>query len=137
MMDDRLTFNLLCSGNTVGVFQLESSGMKRLVANMQPSSFEDIVAILALYRPGPLGSGMVEDYVQCKHGRKKVVYPHPLMEDILRETYGEIVYQEQIIQWYRSWLVFHWVRQICCAERSAKSPLKFWLNNVPNLWKVV
>ena len=74
-MDDRLTFDLLCSGNTVGVFQLESSGMKRLVANMQPSSFEDIVAILALYRPGPLGSGMVEDYVQCKHGRKKVVYP--------------------------------------------------------------
>ncbi len=97
-MDDRLTFDLLCSGNTVGVFQLESSGMKRLVANMQPSSFEDIVAILALYRPGPLGSGMVEDYVQCKHGRKKVVYPHPLMEDILRETYGVLVYQEQIIQ---------------------------------------
>ena len=97
-MDDRITFDLLCSGNTVGVFQLESSGMKRLVANMQPSSFEDIVAILALYRPGPLGSGMVEDYVQCKHGRKKVVYPHPLMEDILRETYGVLVYQEQIIQ---------------------------------------
>ena len=97
-MDDRLTFDLLCSGNTVGVFQLESSGMKRLVASMQPSSFEDIVAILALYRPGPLGSGMVEDYVQCKHGRKKVVYPHPLMEDILRETYGVLVYQEQIIQ---------------------------------------
>ena len=72
MMDDRLTFDLLCSGNTVGVFQLESSGMKRLVANMQPSSFEDIVAILALYRPGPLRSGMVEDYVKCKHGRKKV-----------------------------------------------------------------
>ena len=65
---------------------------------MQPSSFEDIVAILALYRPGPLGSGMVEDYVQCKHRRKKVVYPHPLMEDILRETYGVLVYQEQIIK---------------------------------------
>ena len=97
-MDDKLTFDLLCRGSTVGVFQLESSGMKRLVANMQPSSFEDIVAILALYRPGPLGSGMVEDYVQCKHGRKKVVYPHPLMQDILRETYGVLVYQEQIIQ---------------------------------------
>ncbi len=97
-IDDKLTFDLLCSADTVGVFQLESSGMKRLVANMQPSSFEDIVAILALYRPGPLGSGMVEDYVQCKHGRKRVVYPHPLMEDILRETYGVLVYQEQIIQ---------------------------------------
>ena len=97
-MDDPLTFDLLCRADTIGVFQLESSGMKRLVANMQPSVFEDIVAILALYRPGPLGSGMVEDFVQCKHGRKRVVYPHPLMADILRETYGVLVYQEQIIQ---------------------------------------
>ncbi|MBC8259151.1 MAG: DNA polymerase III subunit alpha [SAR324 cluster bacterium] len=97
-MDDPLTFDLFCKADTIGVFQLESSGMKRLVANMQPSVFEDIVAILALYRPGPLGSGMVEDYVQCKHGRKRVVYPHPLMAEILRETYGVLVYQEQIIQ---------------------------------------
>ena len=59
--------------------------MKRLVSSMQPSAFGDIVAILALYRPGPLGSGMVEDYVQCKHKRKRVVFPHPLMEDILKE----------------------------------------------------
>jgi DNA polymerase-3 subunit alpha len=97
-MDDPLTFKLFCRADTIGVFQLESSGMKRLVSNMQPSTFEDIVAILALYRPGPLGSGMVEDYVQCKHKRKRVVYPHPLMVDILKETYGVMVYQEQIIQ---------------------------------------
>ena len=97
-MDDSLTFDLFCRADTIGVFQLESAGMKRLVSNMQPSVFGDIVAILALYRPGPLGSGMVEDYVQCKHGRKRVIYPHPLMVDILRETYGVLVYQEQIIQ---------------------------------------
>ena len=97
-MDDPPTFKLLCSADTAGVFQLESSGMKRLVADMQPSSFEDIVAILALYRPGPLGSGMVEDFVQCKHGRKQVIYPHPLLKPILEETYGVMVYQEQIMQ---------------------------------------
>lgn len=97
-MDDPLAFELLCKADTTGVFQVESSGMKRLLADMRPSCFEDIVAILALYRPGPLGSGMVDDFVQCKHGRKKVVYPHPLMEPILKETYGVMVYQEQIMQ---------------------------------------
>ena len=71
-MDDPLTFDLLCRADTIRVFQLESSGMKRLVANMQHSVFEDIVAVLALYRPGPLGSGMVEDFVQCKHGRSEL-----------------------------------------------------------------
>ncbi|MBF0277212.1 MAG: DNA polymerase III subunit alpha [SAR324 cluster bacterium] len=97
-MDDPLTFNLLCQGDTTGIFQLESSGMKKLVFDMQPSVFEDIVAIVALYRPGPLGSGMVEDFIQCKHGRKQIVYPHVLMEAILKETYGVMVYQEQIMQ---------------------------------------
>ena len=97
-MDDPLTFELFCRGDTTGVFQLESSGMKKLLLDMRPSVFEDIVAILALYRPGPLGSGMVDDFVQCKHGRKKVIYPHPLMAEILKETYGVMVYQEQIMQ---------------------------------------
>ena len=98
-LDDKEVYkNIFSDANTVGVFQLESSGMKRLVSNMQPTAFEDIVAILALYRPGPLGSGMVEDYVQCKHKKKKVVFPHPLMENILKETYGVLVYQDQIIQ---------------------------------------
>jgi DNA polymerase III, alpha subunit len=93
-MDDPPNFKLVCSADTVGVFQLESSGMKRLVADMQPSSFEEIVAILALYRPGPLGFGMVEDFVQCKHGRKQVIYLHPLLKLIFEETYGVMVYQE-------------------------------------------
>ncbi|MBF0350496.1 MAG: DNA polymerase III subunit alpha [SAR324 cluster bacterium] len=97
-MEDPLTFDLFCNGETTGIFQLESSGMKRLLADMQPTLFEDIVAILALYRPGPLGSGMVEDFVQCKHGKKEVIYPHPLLKNILKETYGVMVYQEQIMQ---------------------------------------
>ena len=97
-MDDSLTFELLCHGNTTGVFQLESPGMKKLVNDMQPTVFGDIVAILALFRPGPLGSGMVDDFIQCKHGRKQIVYPHKLMVPILEETYGVMVYQEQIMQ---------------------------------------
>lgn len=97
-MEDPLTFQLFCRGDTTGVFQLESSGMKKLLVDMRPSVFEDIVAILALYRPGPLGSGMVDDFIRCKHGKKAVVYPHPLLKDILKETYGVIVYQEQIMQ---------------------------------------
>ncbi len=97
-MDDKLTFELLCHGDTTGIFQLESSGMKKLVVDMQPSLFEDIVAIVALYRPGPLGSGMVEDFIQRKHGRKNIAYSHPLMASILQETYGVIVYQEQIMK---------------------------------------
>ncbi len=97
-MDDKLTFELLCRGDTTGIFQLESSGMKKLVVDMQPTLFEDIVAIVALYRPGPLGSGMVDDFIQRKHGRKNIAYSHPLMSSILQETYGVIVYQEQIMQ---------------------------------------
>ncbi|MGK5092081.1 DNA polymerase III subunit alpha [Deltaproteobacteria bacterium TL4] len=97
-MDDDLTFQLFRKGETTGIFQLESSGMKKLLVDMEPDRFEDIVAILALYRPGPLGSGMVEDFVECKHGRRQVNYPHPLLESILKETYGVMVYQEQIMQ---------------------------------------
>lgn len=97
-MFDQLTFDLFCKGDTTGVFQLESSGMKKLLMDMKPSVFEDIVAILALYRPGPLGSGMVDDFIQCKHGKKPVKYPHPLLEEVLKETYGVMVYQEQIMK---------------------------------------
>ncbi|MEE2716869.1 MAG: DNA polymerase III subunit alpha [SAR324 cluster bacterium] len=97
-MDDPLTFQLYCEAKTTGVFQLESSGTKRLLRDMQPSSFEDIVSILALYRPGPLGSGMVDDFVMCKNGRKPVTFSHPLLAPLLHETYGVMVYQEQIMQ---------------------------------------
>jgi len=97
-LDDKATYKLLQSGETTGVFQLESSGMQDLFRKLRPDRFEDIVAAVALYRPGPLGTGMVDDYVQRKHGRIAVSYPHPLLETILEPTYGVIVYQEQVMQ---------------------------------------
>ncbi len=96
--DDPKTFALLQSGDTTGVFQLESSGMKNLLVQMHPESFADLTALVALYRPGPLESGMVKDFVDRKHGRKEVVYPVESLEPILKETYGVIVYQEQVMQ---------------------------------------
>ncbi|WP_243371734.1 DNA polymerase III subunit alpha [Geotalea sp. SG265] len=96
--DDEETYKLLQSGNTTGVFQLESSGMQGLLVKLKPSCFEDIIAVCALYRPGPLGSGMVDDFIDRKHGRKKVVYDLPQLEPILKDTYGVIVYQEQVMQ---------------------------------------
>jgi DNA polymerase III subunit alpha len=97
-IDDERTYRLLQSGDTTGVFQLESSGMQQLFKDLRPSVFEDIVAAVALYRPGPLGTGMVKDFVDCKHGRKPIARMHELVDDILRPTYGVIVYQEQVMQ---------------------------------------
>lgn len=97
-MDDPESFKLLCKGDTTGVFQLESEGMKTLIRKLKPDCFEDIIALVALYRPGPLGSGMVDDYVERKHGRQETTYPHPLMEQVLKETYGVMVYQEQVMR---------------------------------------
>ncbi|MFO0602980.1 MAG: DNA polymerase III subunit alpha [Polyangiales bacterium] len=91
------TFELLQSGETTGVFQLESSGMQKLFKDLKPDCFEDIVAAVALYRPGPLGTGMVEDFVNRKNGKAKVAYPHDDLKDILKDTYGVIVYQEQVM----------------------------------------
>ena len=101
-LDDQLTFDLLQRGDTDGVFQLESSGMKKLVKDLKPSVFEDLGALVALFRPGPLGSGMVQDFVERKHGRQKIEYAHPLLEPILKDTYGTIVYQEQIMQIFQT-----------------------------------
>lgn len=95
--DARKTYELLQAGDTVGVFQLESSGMQELVIKLKPSTIEDIIALVALYRPGPLQSGMVDDFVDRKHGRKEVVYPFPQLESLLKNTYGVIVYQEQVM----------------------------------------
>ncbi len=97
-MDDRPSYELLSRGQTLGVFQLESSGMRELLRKLKPETFEDIIAVLALYRPGPLGSGMVDDFINRKHGRIPIEYPHPLLENILKETYGVIIYQEQVMQ---------------------------------------
>ncbi|MBP7148039.1 MAG: DNA polymerase III subunit alpha [Acidobacteria bacterium] len=97
-LDDPDTFRLFGRGDTSGVFQFESSGMRDILRRLVPEKFEDLVALNALYRPGPLGSGMIEDFIQRRHGRVKVSYPHPVLEPILRETYGVVVYQEQVMQ---------------------------------------
>jgi DNA polymerase III subunit alpha len=97
-LKDEATFELLQSGDTEGVFQLESGGMRRLLANLKPTTFEDVIAVLALYRPGPLGSGLHEIFARRKHGEEEIRYPHPLLEEILQETYGVLIYQEQIMR---------------------------------------
>lgn len=97
-MDDLKTFKLLCDGNALGVFQLESSGMRELLVKMAPEQFSDLIALVALYRPGPLDSGMVDDFVETKHGRATANYPLPQLKPILEETYGVIVYQEQVMK---------------------------------------
>ena len=95
---DKTSFDLLKSCATTAVFQLESRGMKDLIKRLQPDHFDDIVALVALFRPGPLQSGMVDDFIERKHGRAKVEYPHPALEPILKPTYGVILYQEQVMQ---------------------------------------
>ncbi|HID96887.1 MAG TPA: DNA polymerase III subunit alpha [Thermodesulfobacteriaceae bacterium] len=97
-LDDQATYELLAKGDTTGVFQLESAGMKALIRRMKPSSFTDLIALVALYRPGPLDSGMVDQFVKAKHGEIEVKYLLPELEPILRETYGVIVYQEQVMK---------------------------------------
>lgn len=97
-LDDKATYDLLKSCNTTAVFQLESRGMKELIKRLQPDTFEDIIALVALFRPGPLESGMVEDFINRKHGRAEVDYFHPELEVSLAPTYGVIVYQEQVMQ---------------------------------------
>ncbi len=96
--DDAKTFELLSRGETAGIFQLESSGMRDIVIKMKPQCFEDLIALVALYRPGPLQSGMVDDFIKRKKGATKITYELPALEPILKETYGVIVYQEQVMQ---------------------------------------
>lgn len=97
-LDDRLSYDLLKKCNTTAVFQLESRGMKDLIKRLQPDTFEDIVALVALFRPGPLESGMVDDFINRKHGKATADYFHPDLEISLKPTYGVIVYQEQVMQ---------------------------------------
>jgi DNA polymerase-3 subunit alpha len=97
-LDDKKTFELFASAHTMGVFQLESAGMRDLLKKLSPSRFEDIIALLALYRPGPISGGMLDDFIQRKHGLKPITYDHPKLEKILKDTYGVMIYQEQIMQ---------------------------------------
>ena len=97
-LDDTLTFELLSRGENQGIFQLESSGMRDIILKMKPQTFEDLIALVALYRPGPLGSGMVDDFIKRKKSSTKISYELPQLEPILKDTYGVIVYQEQVMQ---------------------------------------
>lgn len=97
LQDEKVAI-MLTKGDTGGVFQMESSGMTTLVKDLRPEGFADLIPLVALYRPGPLGSGMVTDFVEGRHGKKKVTYLHPLLEPILKETFGVILYQEQVMQ---------------------------------------
>ncbi|OIN99790.1 MAG: DNA polymerase III subunit alpha [Desulfovibrionaceae bacterium CG1_02_65_16] len=96
-LTDPATYEIFCAGDTDGIFQVESSGMRKYLRMLKPSCFEDIIAMLALYRPGPLGSGMVDEFIKRKQGQIPVTYPHPSLEETLKPTYGVIVYQEQVM----------------------------------------
>ncbi len=97
-LDDSATYKLLQAAKTIGIFQLESEGMRELIKKMRPDSFKDLIALLALYRPGPLGGGQVDLFIKRKSGKEAIEYPHPLLNKILEETYGIILYQEQVMQ---------------------------------------
>jgi len=97
-LDDEKTYELLGKAQGFGIFQLESSGMRDLLKKIKPSQFEDLISILALYRPGPMGSGMLDDYIKRKKGEVRVRYDHPKLESVLKETYGIIIFQEQVMQ---------------------------------------
>jgi DNA polymerase-3 subunit alpha len=97
-LDDKKSYDMLSAANSFGIFQLESGGMRDLLKKMKPSQFEDLVAILALYRPGPMGSGMLDDFIKRKRGEAPIKYMHPKLESVLKDTYGIIVYQEQVMQ---------------------------------------
>ncbi len=97
-LDDQVTFKLLQDAKAIGVFQLESTGMRELLRKLHPTIFEDIIALIALYRPGPMGAGMLDDFVKRKHNPLMIKYDHPILEPILKETYGVILYQEQVMR---------------------------------------
>lgn len=97
-LDDESVYKLLSEGRTIGVFQLESDGLRRILCDLKPERFEDIIAVIALYRPGPLGSGMVDDFINRKNGKQEIAYLHPDLKEILEETYGVILYQEQVMR---------------------------------------
>ncbi|MBR6756481.1 MAG: DNA polymerase III subunit alpha, partial [Peptococcaceae bacterium] len=97
-LNDKLTYELLCRGDSIGVFQLESSGLRAIMRDLEPTSLEEVIALVALYRPGPLSGGMADDFIERKHGRKQNEYLHPVLKPILETTYGVILYQEQVMR---------------------------------------
>lgn len=97
-MNDKESYELLCRGDAIGVFQMEGNGLRAILKELAPTHLEEIIALVALYRPGPLGSGMADDFIERKHGRKEIEYLHPMLEPILKSTYGVILYQEQVMR---------------------------------------
>ena len=134
-LDDVKTYQLLSRCETTAVFQLESRGMKDLIKRLQPDCFEDIVALVALFRPGPLQSGMVDDFIDRKKGRAAIHYFHPDLEPVLDATYGVILYQEQVMQIAQVLVGTALALPICfVVPWERKKPLR-WINNAPFLWK--
>ncbi len=105
-LDDEKSFKLFQKAKTTGIFQFESSGMKRYLKELKPTELEDIIVMVALYRPGPLNSGMVDEFINRKHGKKEIIFKHPIMENSLKNTYGVIVYQEQVMQLSKDMAMF-------------------------------
>ncbi len=134
--DDPDTYRLLSAGDTTGVFQLESSGMKDLLVRMKPACFDDVTALVALYRPGPLDSGMVDDFVERKHGRKVVEYIVPELGEILKETYGVIVYQEQVMKIAGVLASYSMAEADGLRKAMGKKSSKSWPSTGNVLWKV-
>lgn len=125
------------AGDTDGVFQLESQGMKNLVKRLKPDVFEDLGALVALFRPGPLDSGMVDDFVERKHGRQEITYAHPLLEPVLKDTYGTIVYQEQIMQVFQVLADYSLGQADMVRRMMGKKKLTKWKSRRVNLLKLL
>lgn len=135
-IDDKKSFDLLQRYETTAVFQLESRGMKDLIKRLRPDCFEDMIALVALFRPGPLQSGMVDNFIDRKHGNEAISYPdekwqHESLKPILEPTYGIILYQEQVMQIARPWRVIPWGAQICCAGRWVRKNPRRWPSSGP------
>lgn len=138
--DIQKTYKLLAEGKLEGVFQLESSGMRQVVRDLKPSCIDDISSILSLYRPGPLDAGLIPKFINRKHGREEIVYDHGMLESILKETYGVMVYQEQIMKIAQDMAGYSlgeadllrqaWVRKRC---RRCRSIMAFLLMGVPRM----
>ena len=134
-IDDLSTYEFIRSGRTTAIFQLESRGMRELIERMKPENFDELIALVALFRPGPLQSGMVDDYIDRKHGRKKVNYPHELVEQILLPTYGVILYQEQVMQIAQVLAVIRLALRISCAVLWVKRNRRKWNDSGLFLWR--
>ncbi|STW09206.1 DNA polymerase III subunit alpha [Klebsiella grimontii] len=131
---------MLQRSETTAVFQLESRGMKDLIKRLQPDCFEDMIALVALFRPGPLQSGMVDNFIDRKHGREEISYPdvqwqHECLKPVLEPTYGIILYQEQVMQIAQSFPAIPSAARICCVVRWARKSRRRWLSSAAPLKK--